>query len=71
MNDISNEKLSDKMADIVNKLVIVRDDYKATKDELNNSIRKDIIKAELKDALQNTDNYINLKANIEKIIENM
>lgn len=68
MND-SNLNISDKMTDFVNKLSLVRDDYIATKNELHNSIRKDIVKVELKDAINSTQDYTTLKNAIEKLIE--
>lgn len=64
-------KVSEQLTDFVNKLSIVRDDYVATKNELHNSIRKDIVKAELKDILYDSKDFDTLKINIEKYISNL
>lgn len=53
---------------IVEKLLLVKDEYIKTKDELAVSIRRDIVKAELKDILLSNGTYPELKSAIEDYI---
>lgn len=53
---------------IVEKLLLVKDEYIKTKDELAVSIRRDIVKAELKDILSSNGTYPELKSAIEDYI---
>lgn len=57
--------------DVVNKLIAVRDDYKATKEELAISIRKDILLAEFKDMLMENHDFYSLKNAIEDYIQKL
>ncbi len=56
---------------IIEKLLLVKDDYIKTKDELAISIRKDLVKIELKDILSTNGTYPELKSAIENYIEKL
>lgn len=56
---------------IIEKLLLVKDEYIKTKDELALSIRKDVVKVELKDILISNATYPELKSAIENYIEKL
>lgn len=63
------------MDEQVNKLLmnlkLVKDEFIRCKQELAVSIRKDVIRVQLKDCLENNKNYDDLKFAIENIIESL
>ena len=65
------EDLKKQEEDLVNKLLLIRDDYKQTKEQLALSIRKDILLAELKDMLMENHDFYSLKNAIEDYICNL
>lgn len=68
---INNDNLKKLEEDVVNRLIEVRDDYKATKEELAISIRKDVLLAELKDLLDSESTYYGLKNALEDYIQKL
>lgn len=71
MEENNNINLDTSVKNIVDKLSIVREDYVNSKKELAQSIRKDVIKTTLKDIINNTDNYIALKVELQKLIDTL
>lgn len=60
-----NPSLEDQSRRLVDGLMLIKDEYIKTKDQLLVSIRKDVVAAELKDIISSTDNYNSLKTKIE------
>lgn len=56
---------------LIKQLEQVKEEYIKMKNELEVSIRKDQIKVELKDILQNNTDYDSLKENLTKYINNL
>lgn len=56
---------------LIEQLNIVREAFIKQKDTLAVSIRKDLVKADLKDILYNSNNYEELKTKLNKYIDNL
>ena len=65
------EDLKKQEEDLVNKLLLIRDDYKQTKEQLALSIRKDVLLVELKDLLDNESTYYGLKKALKDYIKKL
>lgn len=68
---MENENLKKMEEDLINKLSIVKDDYKKCKEELVFSIRRDIVSAELKDMLIDNSDFYSLRSAIEDYANNL
>lgn len=66
MDDISKEA-----QEMVNKLTVVRDEFIKNKQELDVSVRKDVVCANLKDCLNNCNTYEELTEQLQKFIDNL
>lgn len=66
MNNINKEA-----EDLVNKLTLIRNEFIKNKNELLVSVRKDVVCANLKDILQNSNNYEDLKNKLENYIQQL
>lgn len=56
---------------LIEQLNMVREAFIKQKDTLAVSIRKDLVKADLKDILYNSNNYEELKTKLNKYIDNL
>jgi hypothetical protein len=56
---------------MVEGLTAVKEEFWRNKAELEVSIRKDVVAVELKSIIENTDNYLNLKAALKEYIDNL
>lgn len=68
---ISNEELKKKAEEVVEQLSAVREEFIKDKKELEISIRKDVVKTELKSILSESSDYDTLKKSLEVYIENL
>ena len=66
-----NETLKEQAQKMVEQLTMIRDDYIKTKQELSFTIRKDEVAVELKDILNNSNSFEDLKQNIQNYINKL
>lgn len=64
-------ELKKKEEELVNNLILVKEDYIKMKEQLGVSLRKDILLIELKDMLVNNTDFFSLKNAIEEYINKL
>lgn len=66
-----NPEITDQENKLVEQLNLVKEKFLKNMEELEVSIRKDVVAVQLKDILKNNNNYEDLKLNIEKYIDTL
>lgn len=68
---MENESLKAQAEKVIEQLTAVKEDYIKNKEELALSIRRDVVRVELKVLLQDNTDYISLKRALENYIDNL
>lgn len=68
---MENESLKAQAEKVIEQLTAVKEDYIKNKEELALSIRRDVVRVELKALLQDNTDYISLKRALENYIDNL
>lgn len=68
---MENESLKAQAEKVIEQLTAVKEDYIKNKEELALSIRRDVVRVELKALLQDNTDYISLKKALENYIDNL
>lgn len=69
--NMENESLKAQAEKVIEQLVAVKEEFIKNKEEIALSIRRDVVKVELKAILQDNTDYNSLKTAIETYIDNM
>ena len=64
-----NENIKEQAQDLVEKLLMLKDNYKNCMDTLAVSIRRDLVAVDLKAILKESNDYESLKQNIQQYID--
>lgn len=68
---MEKESLKAQAEKVIEQLTAVKEDYIKNKEELALSIRRDVVRVELKALLQDNTDYISLKRALENYIDNL